>query len=217
MRHKLMSRRVSISLWIIAVAVAMWSILYFFAHFRSAPFVESAMGNLFATILGILVSVPFALAINRHQQESALAISLSERTHEEAVRKKKVLGLLSLEIQSNLEAIRNRRVPMDTGGKRMVDSQSLKSLIWTAFSDGGELHYVNNPEVLAALANAYENIRNCAMLEIKFLEAIHWPGAQFRQTKSPQDFILEYLEQDDPALIDSMERALQAIELEVNL
>ena len=106
---------------------------------------------------------------------------------------------------------------MDTGGKRMVDSQSLKSLIWTAFSDGGELHYVNNPEVLAALANAYENIRNCAMLEIKFLEAIHWPGAQFRQTKSPQDFILEYLEQDDPALIDSMERALQAIELEVNL
>lgn len=199
-----------------AVAVAGWSLAYFVAHFQSASFTEGAMGNLFATILGVLVGVPIALELSRRQQAAAYATSRVERHEYEAARKRKVLALLRSELSLNLDNIRKCRVPIDTGGKRDVYTQSLRDQLWAAFSDGGELQYVNNPELLAALAHAYHNVRHCIMLEHKMLDAVHFPGMRVRQTKYPQDFFLDYLTESDPALISAIENALEAVDREPN-
>lgn len=173
------------------------------------------MGNLFATILGVLAGVPFALEVSRRQQLESSAAAQADAIREQTLRKKKVLGLLRSEVQENLDGVLKRRAPLASGGKREVYTQSLKTQLWMAFSDGGELHHVNNPEVLARLADAYENIRHCAMLELKMLDAIHWPGMRIKQDKYPQDYLLEYLSAADPELIASMEKALLAIDAEL--
>lgn len=202
------------TLWALAIAVAGWSTEYFVAHFQSASFTESAMGNLFATILGVLVGVPIALELSHRQQASAHAASLAERNEYETTRKRKVLALLRSELSLNLEGINKRRVPIDTGGKREVYTQSLQDQLWAAFSDGGELQYVNNPELLATLADAYHKVRHCIMLEHKTLDAVHFPGVRIKQAKNPQDYFLEYLTESDPSLVSALKKALEAIDTE---
>lgn len=175
------------------------------------------MGNLFATILGVLVGVPIALEVNRRQHEATQAAALAERRSDELERKGKVLTLLRSELSSNLEGVLKRRTPIDSGQKREVYTQSLQDQLWAAFSDGGELQYVNSPTLLAALADAYQNIRHCVMLEEKFLDAVHFPGMRVRQDKYPQDFFLEYLTVSDPSLISSIKKALESIDSELKL
>ena len=123
-----------------------------------------------------------------------------------------VLDLLRSELSLNLDGIRKRRTPIDSGGKREVYTQSLQDQLWAAFSDGGELQYVNSPELLAALADAYHNVRHCIMLERKMLDAVHFPGMRIQQEKYPQDYFLEYLDQSDPSLISAIEKVLEAID-----
>lgn len=173
------------------------------------------MGNLFATILGVLVGVPIALEVNRRQHESTLAAALAERRSDELERKRKVLTLLRSELSSNLDGVLKRRAPINSGQKREVYTQSLQDQLWAAFSDGGELQYVNSPTVLASLADAYQHIRHCVMLEEKMLDAVHFPGMRIRQDKYPQDFFLEYLTESDPSLIGAIEKALEAIDSEL--
>lgn len=101
-----------------------------------------------------------------------------------------------------------------TRAEREVYTQSLQDQLWAAFSDGGELQYVNNPELLATLADAYHNVRHCIMLEHKVLDAVHFSGVRIQQAKNPQDYFLEYLTQSDPSLISAIEKALEAIDRE---
>ena len=56
--------------WLAVAAMAGWSLVYFIQHFPSMGFQEGAMGNLFATILGVVVGIPIALEISRRQQDA---------------------------------------------------------------------------------------------------------------------------------------------------
>jgi hypothetical protein len=78
------------------------------------------MGNLFATILGVLVGVPIALGLNRRQQVAASqSASIDRRLHEDE-RKRKVLTLLRSELERNKNDVLGSRKPMEAGGKRSV-------------------------------------------------------------------------------------------------
>lgn len=62
--------------WAVLVALRVAPVIYFVAHRNDAAFVGNAMGNWFATTVGILVGVPVGLEIGRRQhlaQERALA------------------------------------------------------------------------------------------------------------------------------------------------
>ena len=173
------------------------------------------MGNLFATILGLVVGIPIALEVNRRQQETEHATSLARSTQEEDQRKTKILSLIRSELQANRRDLIIRSKDVATGGKREVHVNTLREEMWSAFSDGGELHYVNNPELLALIAGAYYEIRTTIHLERQYMEAIHFPGMRIRQEKYPQDFFLEYLTSTDPTVLDAIGRAVAKIDLEI--
>jgi hypothetical protein len=210
-----MNRLARLLLWGFVAAITAWSVVYFLRHFSSASFAESAMGNLFATILGVLVGVPIALEISRRQQDAVHVVATTERRDRDAERKRVLLTLLRSELVSNRDDVVTRREPVDSGGKRVVTTQSLKDQLWSAFSDGGELQYVNNPGLLAALANAYHQIRHCIMLERRVLDAVHFPGMRIQQDKYPQDFLLEYLTSSDPTLLSEVGAAISGIDSEL--
>jgi hypothetical protein len=211
------SRFVSWILWALVVIIAIWSVVYFIEHFSDSSFTESAMGNLFATTIGVLVGVPIALEVNRRQQIAVSTVAANERQIYESERKRKVLTLLRSELSANHDDILIRRKPIESGGKRDVYIISLSDQMWSVFSDGGELQYVNNPELLAAIANAYHLIRHSIMLENKILDAIHFPGMKIHQDKPPQDYFLEYLTGSDPELIATIETAIMATNAELEL
>ena len=181
----------------------------------STLFLEGAMGNLFATILGVLVGVPIALELNRRQQAAVTSSAINNRKLHEDERKRKVLTLLRSELERNRNDVLASRKPLESGGQREVSVGSLNDQLWSAFSDGGELQYVNNPSLLAALANAYYQVRNCIELERKMLDIVHFPGMRVRQKKPPEDFIREYLSNSDLALLGAIDHALKTIDAEL--
>jgi hypothetical protein len=201
--------------WLIVAGIALWSVLYFIAHFGSQPFVESAMGNLFATILGVFVGLPIALQVSRYQQSAAQATAVLEKLSEVAARRRKVLTLLREELQKNIDGLKDRIAPVAEGGKRLVFTHSLRNQLWVAFADGGELQYLDDPGLLATLADAYHEVAYCILLEHKFFDAIHYSGMRIQQDKYPPDHILDYLTKDDDGLMKSMQAAGVAIDAEL--
>ncbi len=175
------------------------------------------MGNLFATIVGVLVGVPIALELNRRQQAAAQAITNAERTANEKQRKTKILTLLRSELTMNKKQVLEMRSPMESGGVRGVSVGSLNDQLWSAFSDGGELQYINNPQLLASIADAYYHVRTCISLEKKILDIVHFPGMRIRQDKPPEEFVRGYLSETDNVLLATIDAALSNIEAELAL
>ena len=173
------------------------------------------MGNLFATITGVVVGIPIALEISRQQQAAEHARDTERQEQEENQRKHRVLSLLRSELLSNKCDVLDRSKAVASGGKREVHVNTLRDEMWGAFSDGGELHYVNNPELLALIAGAYYEIRTTIHLERQFMDAIHYAGMRIHQDKYPQDFYLEYLTNTDPSVLSAIERALAKIDSEI--
>jgi hypothetical protein len=198
-----------------ATLVSVWSIWYFLNHLSSSSFLEGAMGNLFATILGVLVGVPIALGLNRRQQAAASQSALLDRRLHEDERKRKILTLLRSELQQNKNDVLKSRKPMETGGQREIFVGSLNDQLWSAFSDGGELQFINSPSLLAGLADAYYRVRICITLERKMLDIVHFPGMRVQQYKSPEEFIREYLADADTSLLRAIDRVLAAIDTEL--
>jgi len=201
--------------WIFVAVIAVWSLVYFIQHLQSTDFQEGTMGNLFATILGVVVGIPIALEISRRQQDSLSAAAQSERQAEEMKRKRKVLSLLRTELENNRDNILAKRQPIESGGMREVHTISLKDEIWSAFSDGGELQHVNNPNVLAVIAEAYYLVRSTIHLERSFMNALHFPGIRIAQEKYPQDYFLEYLTSSDPQVLKAISQAIEIIDEEL--
>lgn len=212
---KIVQHTSRILMWLAVAAIAAWSLWYFVQHFPSATFQEGAMGNLFATILGVVVGIPIALEISRRQQNAQIQVAEFDRHEEETKRKRKVLTLLRGELLQNWEDIQAKRKPIEIGGKRQVRTNSLRDEMWAAFSDGGELQHVNSPEVLAAISNAYYEIRTSIHLERSYMSAVHFPGMRVAQEKYPQDHFLEYLTSTDPQVLATIEQAIARIDTEL--
>lgn len=173
------------------------------------------MGNLFATILGVLVGLPIALEVSRRQQSVANAAAALETSAKVGARRRKVLILLREELQKNIDGLTQRIAPIAQGAKRAVFTHSLRNQLWLAFADGGELQYVDNPRLLAILADAYHEVAYCILMEHKFFDVLHYSGMRIQQDRYPQDHILDYLSQDDDGLMKSMQLARDVIDSEL--
>jgi hypothetical protein len=70
-------------LFVVVFLVFIAAIVYFVRRFSDVSFRDNAMGNLFATIIGVMVGIPIGLEINRRQQAEI------ERKENENKQKKK--------------------------------------------------------------------------------------------------------------------------------
>jgi hypothetical protein len=199
--------------WVFVAAISIWTALYFLQHFTTPSFQEGAMGNLFATILGVVVGIPIALEISRRQQASSQAAVASERLVETSVRKRKVLTLLRSELLSNRAKIVVTRGPIEHAKPREVSTAFLSDVLWIAFSDGGELRCVDDPDLLSRIAHAYHEIHSTIRLERLYMEALLFPGGKF--SRAPENFYLESLTEKDMDLIQAVDMAVMAIDVQL--
>ena len=75
-------------LWLIIAVSAITPIIYFFYRLSDSAFIDSAMGNWFATMIGALIGILIALEINRLQQDIQEKKERALREIEERERKK---------------------------------------------------------------------------------------------------------------------------------
>ena len=125
--------------------------------------------NFWSNLLSDLIvgaGIGFFLArwLNKLQQKDTDKAEEERKAKESRMRKEKILRLLKKELETNDTYI-NQSIPISSRDS-MKDFDTINFLSlglsnehWKAFSDGGELQWINDVETLSKLATAYHSIQ----------------------------------------------------------
>lgn len=122
----------------------------FFANFFSDLLIGAGLGFL------------LTWRLNKIQQKETDVAEKKKFEKERQERKKRILELIFKELEANQKLL--RLVPHREGYYPNLDEcymvvNQLKNELWLAFSDGGELEWINNVGLVDTLAQAYYAIR----------------------------------------------------------
>ncbi|MGD0337965.1 MAG: hypothetical protein ABSB78_04190 [Bacteroidota bacterium] len=131
------------------------------------PFYSNFLANLFATIVGIGIGLPIALWIDRIVRSR----NEKEKKKESAERVRKILTVLQAELKENYDSIGQFSDSLDNK-LYLVRVES-----WKAFSDGGELQWLNDPDLLGVLSSTYTTINNYQFILDKYIQVRIFPQA----------------------------------------
>ena len=104
--------------------------------------------QLLATVVGLVLGVPIAFGISRHQER--------KKTEE---RKKKIIQAIHQELEINRENLSywlqdiERKYP-----NQDILTYQLRDQTWKAFSEGGEIEWIKDPALLNLLADSYYRV-----------------------------------------------------------
>lgn len=160
--------------------------------FFNLSFWQGFVGNLCATVIGVFLGILVALRVD----------SLIEaRTSKERV--KKILTLLKDELEYNeIELSR-----LDGNLPQVVhEAGSISSLLrvelWKAYSDGGELQWIKDVELVSMLADSYYAIRAVMILTDK--------AYQFVQHGQPGNPLPQVVEENLMIAIEYANRSVKS-------
>jgi hypothetical protein len=128
-------------------------------NFFDINFWQGFVGNLLATIIGVATGIPVAFWINRQVE-----------TGTEYEKKKKILELLSPEIENNRNIINAWQAQGESNWTLTTIGLKLRDEVWNAFSDGGELAWIKDITLLANLADVYGKIKRIKYLSDKYVD-----------------------------------------------
>jgi len=165
--------------WLVVITIAILPFAYFLLRLLGIPvlaflpnsqdqsFLDSTMGNWFATMVGLIAGVPIGLWINQKQQE----LQEKERNNIEKKinreRKIKILTLLRNELDINRQYL-FLLIEKQNDQPAVTIRAGMKNVLWKAFSDSGELQWINNPSLIDKISSAYYNINALIELEHQY-------------------------------------------------
>jgi hypothetical protein len=115
----------------------------------NTTFWDSFLSNLLATSVGLIVGIPIAITLSKYQEREV-----------EKERKAKILKLLRTELFVNLTQLSSWKESGSDDTELIIMGGFLKNDAWKAFSDGGELEWIKDPELLGDLSWAYSTIQS---------------------------------------------------------
>ncbi len=123
------------------------------------------VSDLLATVVGAGLAIWSAIWLERRSLRGEETRQSKDRRN----KSQKVLTLISYELNENLTAL------------KIIDDnisstfRSLRTESWKAFSDGGELQSIDNPDLLATISTAYATIRQFSALYDKYFDMTFFP------------------------------------------
>jgi hypothetical protein len=182
-------------------------------------FWKNFLSNALATFVGAIIGIPVALWLNQIQQNT-LEKSEKEKTDlETSSRKKKLLNLIKDELEFDLEIFSTRHDEVYING---LDIYKFKLETWKSISDGGEIQWVQNLDLLNAISLAYYSIRRLMssfqlfslsgkeILRIALPIKLPDPDETFREITS------QHIDRNTDLAFKSIQLAIVAIEEELS-
>jgi hypothetical protein len=151
-------------IWFVILVLAVIPTTYFFYRVGDPIFADSAIGNWFATMVGALAGIGIALELNRIGEMQRQSVQKQENDQ----RKKKILMLVKRELSYNLRLLSDRQPTANNSFERVIPAMRLKDEVWNAFSDGGELQWLQSPKLVETIATTYYCVRAVMYLEDLF-------------------------------------------------
>jgi len=140
-----------ITLTILGTMIFVLVVLLYGDKIYGSSFIQDFGSNWLSTLLGVVIGIPVALWINRWVE-----------TRTETERKNKILSLLKNELIFNLDLIKIREdkgLDKDNINAIIYYASDIKDETYKSFSDGGELEWIKDLELLEGISYAYYSIR----------------------------------------------------------
>jgi len=167
--------------------------------FFNIDFWRDFISNSVATLLGVIIGIPIALWLSNFQNNM-----------EEKERKKKILRLLKEEILVNIGPLNRWKKSSENF---MIESLSLLIFIkiehWAAFSDGGELQWIKDPNLLGKISDAYNYLRMMKDLCNKYFVIL--PLQKYDQSKESIREVMYLIERGIEETLIELNKAIEAI------
>ena len=158
------------------VALGIYIAQFCFNQIPQSAFRDSFLGNLLATIIGVIAGIPIALWVSRLQQNEQEKIENNFKEREVAEHTIKILSLVEKELGYNLSQLKKQKQGISDYGERFLPIDGQKDELWNAFSDGGELQWIKDLELLDMISMAYYDSRRVIHLEKLLLDAKRPPN-----------------------------------------
>lgn len=126
--------------WIAVGFVVVISIFYFVIRISDESFRDAAIGNLFATIVGILIGVPIAFEINRRQEDQRMKLERDARSRENNEILRSIYERIKDEIIQNRQILKRLRFALDQTETSRKDHWAWMIAIAEGFSDDAYEH-----------------------------------------------------------------------------
>lgn len=181
-------------------------------HFPN--FFENFFSNLLSTLLGAIVGVPIALFLYHHQKKD----EIEQRHNDQIKRQIKILQLLKGELESNQRTLTeinaDFRFTSENFKLLFYVAYKLKDAYWKALSNGGEIQWITDVELLNKLAWVYHSTKQVVISGDSLVKS-------FIKEPHTGPIIIESMEKQFLEDVDSAKRelkeTLQMIEKEVLL
>lgn len=134
----------------LALVVAIWVIFVSFPFIKDPEFTKSFASNTLATIIGAVCGLIIVLWVNDLERDKLKKDSESQTQSN----KERVLKVLIEDLKHNQSELKKQLSPQES--KAFLLRINLKIESWRAFSNGGELQSINDPEILHKLANIFD-------------------------------------------------------------
>lgn len=144
---------------IIFVAVMILWGLYAFGP----DFLQDFGANWLATFLGLMMGIPLALWLSNYQEKST-----------EKEKKYKILASLKDELSYSVHELGRMLDDQVLKRESGVLSSLLRNELWRAYSDGGELQWIKDVDLLAQIADSYYCIRAIMDLSDRYYDSVQY-------------------------------------------
>ncbi|MBI5476255.1 MAG: hypothetical protein HY964_05905 [Ignavibacteriales bacterium] len=118
-----------------------------------------------STVLGVALALVGAIKLEKYAQSRQEKLRFAEKEK----RSKLILNLIKNELDYNLTAL----VKIDDNIFSTYNYLRIES--WKSFSDGGEIKWIDDPELLNIISTAYSNLIQFILLYEKFFNMKFFP------------------------------------------
>jgi hypothetical protein len=134
----------------LSLGVTVWVIYISFPFLKDLEFTKSFASNTLATIMGAVCGLTIVLWVNDLERNK----SIKDIEAQTQSNKERVLKVLVGELSHNQSELIKQSSPNESDA--FLLKINLRIEAWRAFSNGGELQSINDPEILHKLANLFD-------------------------------------------------------------
>ncbi|MBU1690629.1 MAG: hypothetical protein KKD65_07815 [Gammaproteobacteria bacterium] len=182
MKHEFHRPFVSVLMVVLLILVVLSPILYSLRLQEPRVFWDSAMGNLFATAVALIVGIPIALWLDR----LATARERQRDCQSQRNREKELLGLLKDELEFNMKLVEARLENPD-----YLYPYPFKNDFWDAATASGDTKVLSSRKVLDTLAGGYYLVRHVRRIEEQAHRAARTATVSFGGGKTAVQLLVE--------------------------
>jgi len=190
-------------------------VLAFLPNPQDQSFLDSTMGNWFATMLGLIAGVPIAFWISQKQIEFQEKERVDTEKQISRERKHKILALLRNELEANRQFL-NFLMEKQNEQPGVAILAGMKNVLWRAYSDSGELHWIDNPSLIDRISTAYYNINALIGYESQYSDPyFHSSVSSSKGHTYAGENTVKNVKSLRPLALESISEAINSIDLEL--